>query len=289
MEPGVDVVERRRRVEDYINNHQEIYKRASYQQHRDEEGNALTVTATGGEDGDIEQWNISNNTPQHNKTSVQRRGDRTNDDRRCSVETNGTPQTPRSSKQTKRYSTYVKDIDDGIYSRHTQMTSNRLTRLFLDELPTSDVKVNDSFHVLPPSSESKQKDGVTTTATRRQLFNKPATTYLNTPVVARFRGNQDGTQRQKPRGSLYSMTSSLSTSSTSDPVPMNFIPGQTKAMSRSERSNSLALNYIRKARFCFKGVTVKVDETIPRTFKAMAHAGMLSLSVLGPSDHRCSC
>ena len=81
-------------------------------------------------------------------------------------------------------------------------------------------------------------------------------------------------------------------------VPKNFIPGQTRPGDLTESGrhkrngdNSLSLNYKnvkpRKVSFCFRGVPFRVFNNMPRTYRALAHAGCIALIIPAPESHKC--
>lgn len=72
-------------------------------------------------------------------------------------------------------------------------------------------------------------------------------------------------------------------------VPMNFIPGFTTPQQGRPRNRSLpvSLTVFRKASFCFKGVTCRIYQNSPRTYRALAHAGCVALIIPAPESHKC--
>ena len=77
------------------------------------------------------------------------------------------------------------------------------------------------------------------------------------------------------------------------PVPKNnFIPGQTRRLTSSKQhaSSTAAAPTTAKGRkvsFCFRGVSFRVYNNTPRTYRALAHAGCIALIIPSPENHKC--
>lgn len=194
---------------------------------------------------------------------------------------------------------------------HKDINSNRLSMLFFEE-PESAPQTRETagnFDSLPRKRKPSRHKSLPPVL-RRSLRRKNEEQEKSTLAIPRSKESYSPTKSMYPlhlfdhggstsscntldstRGSIPSVATSVSMNSMHggdrltmprNSVPMNFIPGRTPS------TKGVRPVFIQqRATFCFKGITCQILGTMPKTYKALAHAGCVGLIIPGPSQHTC--
>jgi len=194
------------------------------------------------------------------------------------------------------------------YTNHSEINYKRLNELIFDE----NSNLTNKFDSLPKQKVNRTKS-LPVRKPRSHLYNPVLQLHddfrKDIPMIhedikfelKKSKKNISDSEMSCSTDSACGSTHSISTVSSDSifqsprmkthrtSVPMNFIPGLTSPTTGRPRNKSLpvSLTYFRKASFCFKGVTCRIFQNTPRTYRALAHAGCIGLVIPAPATHKC--